>query len=163
MTGVQTCALPICEFDRRKCHVLNGSTATGQHCPEGWTIYPTPGPNFKGVANSGSADYHYLDWVDQFDTLGLGKNVPITDGTNSDSLVALMPDSGGKFVILRVPYPMGYYSRGLDGRIDDPNAGWKGKGVWSSYSSTTPWAYEGGKGAQSKAVKFQIRPSPLAK
>src|SRR5262249_13541382 len=26
-------------FDRRKCKVLNGPTATGQHCPEGWTLY----------------------------------------------------------------------------------------------------------------------------
>jgi hypothetical protein len=26
----------------------------------------------------------------------------------------------GKFVVLRVPYPLGFYSRGLDGRIDDP-------------------------------------------
>src|SRR5262249_50717385 len=29
-------------FDRRKCKVLNGPTATGQHCPEGWTLYPFP-------------------------------------------------------------------------------------------------------------------------
>ena len=27
-------------FDRRKCKgPLNGPTATGQHCPEGWTLY----------------------------------------------------------------------------------------------------------------------------
>lgn len=26
----------------------------------------------------------------------------------------------GKFVVPRVPYPLGFYSRGLDGRIDDP-------------------------------------------
>src|ERR1700704_1813452 len=32
-------------FDRRKCKApLNGPTATGKHCPEGWTLYPLPGP-----------------------------------------------------------------------------------------------------------------------
>ena len=29
---------------------LNGPNATGQHCPEGWTLYPTPGPKFKDVS-----------------------------------------------------------------------------------------------------------------
>ena len=77
----------LASFDRRKCQgPLNGPTATGQHCPEGWTLYPTPGPNFKNVKDSGSADSHYYDWVDQFDTLGLGKNTPIVTGNGSDSL-----------------------------------------------------------------------------
>ena len=32
-------------FDRSKCAVLTGEAATdGQHCPEGWTLYPSPGP-----------------------------------------------------------------------------------------------------------------------
>ena len=30
---------------------------------------------------------------------------------------------------LRIPYPQGFFRRGLDGRIDGPNAGWKGRGV----------------------------------
>ncbi|HEY3823539.1 MAG TPA: carboxypeptidase regulatory-like domain-containing protein, partial [Bryobacteraceae bacterium] len=35
----------LASFDRRKCKgPLNGPTAIGQHCPEGWTLYPTPGP-----------------------------------------------------------------------------------------------------------------------
>ena len=87
----------LASFDRRKCKgPLNGPKATGQHCPEGWTLYPTPGPNFKNVTDSGSADSHYYDWVDQFDTLGLGKNTPIVTGNSSDSLLALV---NGKFVI----------------------------------------------------------------
>ena len=28
----------------------------------------------------GSAEAPYYDWVDQFDTLGLGKNIPIATG-----------------------------------------------------------------------------------
>ena len=43
----------------------------------------------------------------------------------------------GKFVVLRVPYPMGFYAKWLDGRIDDPKAGWKGRGLWASVSTRT--------------------------
>ncbi len=39
----------LASFDRRKCKVLQGPAAMdGQHCREGWTLYPTPGPRFKG-------------------------------------------------------------------------------------------------------------------
>ena len=151
----------LASFDRRRCAVLNGPTATGQHCPEGWTLHATPGPHFKDVTYSGSADMLYYNWVDQFDTLGLGANVPIATGTGSDSLLALPP--GGEFVVLRVPYPMGFSTRGVDGRIDDPAAGWKGRGLWANYAIHAPWHTEGGKGATSKAVKFQLRPDPLAR
>jgi len=150
----------LASFDRRKCKgPLNGPHATGQHCPEGWTLYPTPGPNFQGVRGSGSADSHYYDWVDQFDTLGLGENTPIITGNSSDSLLALV---NGKFVILRVPYPLGFFAKGMDGRVDDPNAGWKGKGVWTTWGTRAPFHSETGKGTTSKVVHFQIRPNPLA-
>ena len=151
----------LASFDRNKCAVRNGPTATGQHCPEGWTLYATPGPQMKGVTAAGSADFHYYNWVDQFDTLGLGANVPIANGTSSDALLALLPDTG-EWVTLRVPYPLGFYTRGLDGRIDDREAGWKGRGVWASYDSVTNWHNEGGKGMTSEIVRFQIRPHPLA-
>jgi hypothetical protein len=148
-------------FDRRKCAVLNGPTATGQHCSEGWTLYPGPGPNFRGVKVSANADYYYYSWVDQFNTLGLGAGTPIATGTSSDALLALLPESR-EWVVMRVPYPLGFYSRGLDGRIDDPDAGWKGRGVWATYGTGAPWHIEGGKGKTSEIVRFQIRPSPLA-
>jgi hypothetical protein len=151
----------LASFDRRKCKgPLNGPTATGQHCPEGWTLHVTPGPKFKGVTDESNTDMLYYNWVDQFDTLGLGRNVPFATGSYSDSLIAF---AGGKFVVMRVPYPMGFYHRGVDGRIDDPKAGWKGKGLWANYGAYTPWHYEGGKGQTSKAVHFQLRPDPLAK
>ena len=149
------------KFDRRQCAVLNGPTATGQHCPEGWTLYATPGPQMKGVTDHGSADFHYYNWVDQFDTLGLGENVPIATGSTSDSLLAFLPESE-EFVIMRVPYPLGFYSRGMDGRIDDPDAGWKGRAVWADYGTNAVWHTEGGKGTEGILVKFQVRPNPLA-
>ena len=150
----------IASFDGSRCRTLNGPTATGQHCLEGWTLYPTPGPKLKGVTGSANADYHYYSWVDQFDTLGLGANTPIATGTSSDSLLALLPETR-EWVVMRVPYPMGFYSRGLDGRIDDPAAGWKGRGVWAAFDTSAPWHIEGGKGKSSEIVRFQIRPDPL--
>jgi hypothetical protein len=150
----------LASFDRSKCNgPLNGPKATGRQCPEGWTLYQTPGPKFKNVTASGSADSHYYVWVDQFDTLGLGKNTPIITGNSSDSLVALV---NGKFTILRVPYPMGFFAKGMDGRFDDPKTGWKGKGVWTTWGTRTPFHSETGKGTNPKVVHFQIRPNPLA-
>ncbi len=150
-------------FDRRKCKgPLNGPKATGQQCPEGWTLYPLPGPRFKGVDGVPSADANYYAWVDQFDTFGLGKNVPIATGNASDSLIALLPDSK-KMVTLRVPYPMGFYAKSMDARVDDPRAGWKGKGLWSTYGTRAPQHIEPpGKDTTAKVVKFQYRPDPLA-
>ena len=152
----------LASFDRRKCKgPLNGPKATGQQCPEGWALYADPGPQFKGVTDSGSADSNYYDWVDQFDTFGLGKNTPIATGSDSDSLLALNPATG-KFTVLRVPYPTGFFAKGMDGRVDDPKAGWKGKGLWSTWATRAPFHSETGKGTMSKVVKFQMRPDPLA-
>jgi len=148
-------------FDRRKCKgPLNGPQATGQHCPEGWTLYPFPGPQLQNVTDSGSAEASYYSWVDQHDTFGLGQNVPLATGNANESLLALVD---GKFINLRVPYPMGFYAKGMDGRIDDPQAGWKGKGLWSTSGTRTPFHGEGGKGTLPKVVKFQLRPDPLAR
>ncbi len=152
----------LASFDRRKCTVLNGPTATGQHCREGWTLYPAPGPQMKGTDLPGSADFAYYNWVDQFDTLGLGRNVPMMTGSGSDSLLALDPKTGS-YTVLRVPYPLGFYSRGLDGRIDNANAGWKGRGVWADFGTNLVFHMENGKDARSGLVKFQLRPDPLAK
>ncbi|OLB51881.1 MAG: hypothetical protein AUH99_06330 [Candidatus Rokubacteria bacterium 13_2_20CM_2_70_11] len=151
----------LASFDRRKCKgPLNGPTATGRHCPEGWTLHPFPGPQLANVTDSGSAEASYYTWVDQFDTFGLGKNVPIATGNANESLLAFVD---GTFVNLRVPYPMGFYAKWMDGRIDDPNAGWKGKGLFSTYATRTPFHVEGGKGTTSKVVRFQLRPDPLAR
>ena len=151
----------LASFDRRKCKgPLNGPTATGQHCVEGWTLYAVPGPNYKGAVDSASADSLYYDFVDRFDMLGVGKDVPIATGNLSEGLLALVD---GKFLTLRVPYPMGFFAKGMDGRIDNPNGGWKGKGIYTTYATRAPFHAEGGKGNTSKLVKFQVRPDPLAK
>ena len=148
-------------FDRRKCKgPLNGPTATGQHCPEGWTLYAEPLPQLKGVTDNGSAEGSYYTWVDQFDTSGLGANTPIDTGNASEGLLAL---KDGKWVVLRVPYPTGFYTKWMDGRIDDPKGGWKGRGLWTTISTRAPFHMETGKGTTSKVIKFQMRTDPLAK
>ncbi len=146
-------------FDRSKCKgPLNGPKATGYHCPEGWTFYKYPGPGFDGFPGT-SAEASYYTWVDQHNTLGLGENVPISTANLSDGFVAL---KDGQMILLRIPYPMGFYAKGLDGRIDDPNAGWKGRGLWSTNGDRTPWLMETGKGSSPRAVHIQLRPDPLA-
>ena len=77
----------------------------------------------------------------------------------SDSLLALV---NGKLVVMRVPYPLGFFAKGMDGRIDDPKAGWKGKGVWTTWGTRTPFHSRDRQRDQDKVVHFQIRPNPLA-
>jgi hypothetical protein len=151
----------LASFDRKKCtRPINGPKAlSGQLCPEGWTLYKFPGPQFKGVTDQGSAEHAYFVWVDRFNTLGLGPNVPIATTNGGEALTALVK---GKFVTLRVPYPQGFYSKGADGRIDDSNAGWKGRGLWTTTGSRAFFHGEGGVNARPRVFKLQIRPSPLA-
>ncbi len=149
-------------FDRRKCKgPLNGPTAaTGKHCPEGWTLYQFPGPQMKGVTDPGSANHAYYLWVDRYNTLGLGANVPIAEANGSESLLALV---NGKFVDLHVPYPMGFFAKNVDGRIDDPNTGWKGRGLWTTLGTRTVFHNEGGTQNRPKVYHIQMRPDPLAR
>jgi hypothetical protein len=150
----------LASFDRSKCKgPLNGPKATGDHCPEGWAFYQYPGPGFEGLGEN-SAESSYYTWVDQHNTFGLGEDVPMSTANLNDGVVAL---KDGKMVMLRVPYPLGFFTKGFDGRIDDPNAGWKGRGLWATNGDRTPWLMEGGKGMKPRAVHLQLRPDPLAK
>jgi hypothetical protein len=149
----------LASFDRRTCKgPLNGPNATGDHCPEGWSFYKYPGPGFEGLGDN-SAESSYYTWVDQHNTLGLGENIPMSTANLNDGFVAL---KDGQMVMLRIPYPLGFYAKGFDGRIDDANAGWKGRGLWSTNGDRTPWLMEGGKGSKPRAVHIQLRPDPLA-
>jgi hypothetical protein len=150
-------------FDRSRCAVTSGPSATGQSCPEGWTFHRMDRkPAYPNTAFPINADESYLTQVDHHDVLGLGRDVPVYGVVNTDSLEVFVP-TAEQFVTLRVPYPMGFFSRSSVGRIDDPASGWKGKGLWSSYSNYAAWHLEGGPGTRQKVVKFQIRPDPLAK
>jgi hypothetical protein len=79
---------------------------------------------------------------------------------------------GGQIIELRVPYPMGFFTEGLEGRIDDPKAGWKGRALWATSGNRTPFHIEGidapapsvpGSTPQTRSsllvVEFQLRPT----
>ncbi|MYI74699.1 MAG: hypothetical protein F4057_05085 [Acidobacteria bacterium] len=151
----------LASFDRDKCAgPLNGPDATGRHCPEGWTLYAFPGPNFQGAVESASAESAYYNFTDRFNLLGVGENVPLATGNLSESVLALVDD---EFLTFRVPYPLGsFYAKGLDGRIDDPDAGWKGRAIWTTSGSRSPFHAEGGTANVAPVFKFQVRPDPLA-
>jgi streptogramin lyase len=151
----------LASFDVRKCKDLSGPAKTdGSQCREGWTLYQTTGPKLRGT--DVPADFHYYNWVDRHNISGLGADTPFATGSNSDALLALNPRTH-EWVTLRVPYPLGFYSRGMDGRIDDATAGWKGRALYANYGTHFVWHIEGGKGTKGKIVKFQIRPNPLAR
>jgi hypothetical protein len=153
----------LASFDRRLCKgPLNGpGTAEGKQCAEGWKLYRFPGPQFKGLDAKGSAEHAYYVWVDRYNTLGLGANVPLASANGGEAVLALVK---GEFVTLRVPYPLGFFSKNFDGRIDDPAKGWKGRGVWTTTGTRANFHGEPGVGtdAYPKVFKVQMRPNPLA-
>ncbi|MEQ8955322.1 MAG: carboxypeptidase regulatory-like domain-containing protein, partial [Gammaproteobacteria bacterium] len=133
------------EFDRSKCRgPLNGPAATGDHCPEGWTFHRLPGPGFRDRPEE-SVESSYYTWVDQHNSLGLGEDVPMVTGNLFDGVHAFVD---GEFVTIRTPYPLGFYTKGFEGRIDDADAGWKGRGIWVPSGDRTPWLKEGGQGTK---------------
>lgn len=152
----------LASFDRNLCDIQSGPEKLDpQHCPEGWTLHPLPTPNMKNAEVSGSADFMYSSWVDQFNVFGLGANTPWVTGTASDSLMALDPETEEWFV-MRVPYPMGFFTRSMGARVDNPYIGWKGRAIWAANEVRNPWHIEGGAGMTPTAAKFQLRPNPLA-
>ena len=106
-----------------------------------------------------NADFHYYVWVDKYNTLGMGKDTPILNGTASDSLLAFDRKTK-KFIVIRIPYPLNAYQRGLDGRIDNPKTGWKGRGLWFD-NGLDPIIHN--EVQQGYVGKVQLRPNPLAR
>jgi streptogramin lyase len=126
---------------------------------EAFTYWELPGPKYPGTGSeTGSTEYPYFLWVDQFDALGMGRDTVVVTGTSSDALFVFDPRRE-RFTTLRMPYPLPFFTRGLDGRIDDPGAGWKGRGLWASYNSYLPKFAETRMGY---VVHIQVRPDPLA-
>jgi hypothetical protein len=149
-------------FDRRKCKVVRGPTATGQQCPEGWTIYDVPGPKIAGT--SVPANVAYGAPVDFANVFGLGADTVFFPTMNADAFLALDRKTQ-HFLTFRVPYPMGFYPRDLQFRVDDAKAGWKGRTIYAGYTQFAMWHQEQA-GAfsrtASKIASFQLRPDPLA-
>ena len=109
------------------------------------------------------ADFHYYNWVDQFDiSRARGQHAVRHRVELGLAARAESADTGsGRRCACRIRSAS--IRAGMDGRIDDPNAGWKGRGLYANYGTHFVWHIEGGKGTKGKLVKFQIRPDPLAR
>ena len=111
--------------------------------------------------DSGSAEASYYTWVDQFDTFGLGKNVPIATGNLNDALLALVD---GKFVDPARALSDRLFHQ-MDGRAHRRSRTPAGKAgrCGRPIRTRTMFHLEGGKGTRPKVVRFQLRPDPLAR
>lgn len=151
----------LARFDRSKCKQTWGM---GNQCAEGWTLWKVPGPVFQGFEptrpdENASATQLYYIWVDRHNASGFGENTVIVNGTGADALFLFNPNTE-QWTTLTVPYPLQYNTRGADARIDDPRAGWKGRGIWSMYSSSSSMLTET---KRPSLVFMQVRPDPLAR
>ena len=72
MTSVLTELNAKCSMVRQCNQFLNTARKVGP-------LYEIPGPDMKGTDRK--ADFHYYNWVDIFNTLGLGQDVPIATGS----------------------------------------------------------------------------------
>lgn len=151
----------LASFDRSKCRdkIMGPAAATGDVCPEGWTLYRFPGPQFAGVDPNGSANHAYYVWVDRYDTFGLGNDIPMAMTNGGEAITALVD---GKMLQFHVPYPTGFFTKNVDGRIDNPAAGWKGRGLWTTSGTRTMFHNEGGTTQSPRVYHIQYRPNPLA-
>jgi hypothetical protein len=95
-------------------------------------VVPASGTAAEGRAGSGQRRGKLLRLGNRFDTFGLGRDVPIIMGNLNSSILALVDEKLINFV---VPYPMGFFAKNVDGRVDDDNAGWKGKSLVDLWQS----------------------------
>ena len=139
------------------------------------TSFPTPEVRIDGHKASSSNRVVVIRWTsvlsaDRMRPFCAAVSIPRENSTRvrvNRPLCRQLPDGRATEVawdaMMRVPYPLGFYAKGLDGRIDDPKAGWKGRGLWATYGTRSPFHAEGGKGTTSKVLHFQLRPDPLAR
>jgi len=102
----------------------------------------------------GSAERRINDWSIS-STRWVGQDTsPIATGNLSDSLFALVE---GKWVTLRVPYPMDS-SKGMDGRIDDPPRGLERQGHLRHLFRKLERAYRRRQGHDAQSAALQVAP-----
>ena len=150
----------LASFDRSKCTQTWGD---GTQCAEGWTFYKSPGPLTVAVhprRRRTNADFHYYLWVDQFNTLGLGKDTVILNGTDSDSLLAFNQKTK-KCITIRDPVPAeratsAGSTAASTTRTPAGRAAASGSTTASTRSSTT-------RSQHGYVGHAQLRPDPLAR
>ena len=137
---------------------LNGPTATGQHCPEGWTLYPLPGAAVQG-----------RDRLRQRrgELLHLGRSVRHVRPRQERADRHRQPErsaagAGGRQVGRPARAVSDRLLRQVDGRPHRRSrtpAG-RARALWSTYATRTPFHMEDGKGTTPKVVQLPAAARP---
>ena len=124
---------------------------------------PRAAPDIAGFAISANLGFVAPECTPSFD---LGTVNVRQAPAQIVSAIPLKPAAGIRFdnPAFVAPYAQGLPTldaKGVDGRIDDADAGWKGRGLWTTFGSRTPFHMETGKGTRPKVYNFQMRETPL--
>ena len=141
-------------FDRSKCKVRSTDRPRpASIARRAGRCITFPGPQFKDVTGRGQR---------RGELLHLGRSVQHASGSartcRSRPATRTIAARAGQWrvVNLRVPYPMGFFAKWMDGRIDDPDAGWKGRGLWATiaraHCSTSKAARQAAEGGEVPAA-----------
>ena len=146
----------LASFDRRKCKVRRaGRRPTAASAPKaGRSIRPTA--RAQGHGHPGGLPLLQLGRSAR--RRGLRQEHAARDGLElrrDPRARSADARSGSK---LRVPYPLGFYHRGMDGRIDEPDRGLEGPRLWANYGTHLIWHIEGGKGTQARSCTSRSGP-----
>ena len=132
----------------------------GKHCPEGWTLYPLPGPQVRGRARARER---------RGELLHLGRPARHArprqghaDRHRQRERVRCSRSRTARWSTSRARIRWASTPRGSTAASTTRTRGWKGRGIWTTAGNRTPFHVEGGKGNLPKVVKFQLRPDPLA-
>ena len=153
----------LASFDRRKCKgPLNGPTATGQHCPEGWTLYPFPRPAAARASPIRAAPRRATTPGSISSTRsGSARTCRSPPATPTKSLLALVD---GKWVdaaravsdgLLRQGH--GRPHRRSERRLEGPRP------LVDLRHPRRRSTWKAARARRSKVVQFQMRPDPLAR
>ncbi len=134
--------------------------ATGKHCPEGWTLYPLPGPQFQSVHGLGQRRGELLHLGGSARHLRLGPERADRHRQLADSLKRWWTASSSPCASL---IRWAFTPRAWTAASTIRRRAGRAEELWSAYAGRATNHIEGGKGTKPKVVKFQLRPDPLAK
>ena len=131
-------------FDRSKCKgPLNGPRrGNRQACArKAGRSTRMPGPQFKGVTDPGSANHAYYSGST---ATTRSASAPTCRSPRPTAASRCSRWSTASSSMSACPIRMGFFTKNVDGRIDDPNGGWKGRGLWTTSGTRTVFHNEGG-------------------
>ena len=140
---------------------LNGPNATGKHCPEGWTLYRVARPAVQGREGRRQRRGELLHLGRPVQHVRAGRER--ADRHRQHERRATSRWSTASSSTCACPTRWASSPSGREGRIDDPNAGWKGRALWATYSTAPCSTSKAARRTGRRSCKFQLRPDPLAR